>query len=73
MVTDLHTLANNLKHGARNAEDAHIGGGIFSPTEQLELAHSIERIHVLLKQAAQCLESNGGSEGLIARINKELT
>lgn len=76
MVTRLRTLAANLKHGAYNQQNANIGGGIFAPGEQLELAHAIERREQLLQQ---CLDHIDGIDPdwrplkLIEALRKELT
>jgi len=75
-MTDLSTLANNLKHGAASKTDALIGGGVFSPAEQLALAHSIERRQLMLAQALAHIEDIEDPvwrpQDLIDRIEKEL-
>lgn len=77
MVTRLRTLADNLKHGAYNRQNANIGGGIFAPGEQLELAHAIERREQLLQQCFEHLNDIDDPDWrpvrLIEAIEKELT
>jgi hypothetical protein len=76
MKTTLLTLAANLNYGARELSTAHIGGGDFSPAEQLALAHQIDFWKQLLAQAAAHLEEiepEWRPKMLIDNIMRELT
>lgn len=76
-MTTMKTLVANLKHGAYNQQNADIGGGLFSPMEQLELAQAIERREQLLRQCVEYLKDDSDPywrpHRLIEAVEKELT
>jgi hypothetical protein len=76
-MATLKTLVANLKHGAYNQQNANIGGGLFSPAEQLELAQAIERRELLLRKCFAHLNDIDDPDwrpwALIEEVEKELT